>query len=277
MSASPSEPSAFVDTVTTAIIRRIDHYTELVDRARADDGKLSRAEEIKLLDRFEHYAADVLDRYPPPGLRTRESLAFVHLYREREEESSADDRCRTLLAALMAAEVEFRGPLRLTQAQNGRLAAILERIGTACGKEGLPLHAALAFERAAGIYLLLSDNAGRDRCLYARARFRQKATRAGLAKALLSVSWTLSGYGYKPYRLLFWVAIELVVFSIGVALTVPGSLWHGIYLSFTNYLDPQGSEQLAGSAQVLLVTESYVSAVSLSVFFALLVHRWFRI
>jgi hypothetical protein len=275
MPSSPSEPSAFVDAVTTAIIRRVDHYAELVDAAMAD-GKVLRAEEIQLLDRFEHYTADVLDRYPPPGPRNRESLAFAHLYRMREE-TSAEDRCRTLLKAFMAAEVETRGPLRLTQAQNGRLAAIFERIGAACGKEGLLLHAALAFERAAGIYLLLSDNAGRDRCLYRRARFRQKATGPGLTKALLSVSWTLSGYGYKPYRLLFWVAIQLVVFSFGVALSVPGSVWHGIYLSVTNYLDPQGSDELSGTAQMLLVTESYVSAVSLSVFFALLVHRWFRI
>jgi hypothetical protein len=276
MPASPSEPSAFVDAVTTAIIRRVDHYAELVDAAKAD-GRLERAEEITLLDRFEHYTADVLDRYPPPGPRNRESLAFVHLYREREDDTSAEDRCRALLVALMAAEVESRGPLRLTQAQNGRLAAILERIGAACGKEGLLLHAALAFERAAGIYLLLSDNAGRDRCLYERARFRQKSTGPGLAKALLAVSWTLCGYGYKPYRLLAWVAIQLVVFSLGVALTVPGSVWHGIYLSVTNYLDPQGSDELSATAQMLLVTESYVSAVSLSVFFALLVHRWFRI
>jgi hypothetical protein len=267
MPASPSEPSAFLDAVTTAIIRRVDHYAELVDAAK-EDGKLERAEEVMLLERFEHYTADVLDRYPPPGPRNRESLAFVHLYREREDDP---------LAALMAAEVELRGPLRLTLAQNGRLAAILEGIGAACGREGLLLHAALAYERAAGIYLLLSDNAGRDRCLYQRARFRQKSTGPGVAKALLWLSWILCGYGYKPYRLLFWVAIQLVVFSLGVALTVPGSVWHGIYLSVTNYLDPQGSDELSATAQMLLVTESYVSAVSLSVFFALLVHRWFRI
>lgn len=274
MPASPSEPSAFVGTVTTAIIRRADRYAELVDKARAE-GTL-RAGEEELLDRFEHYAADVLDRYPPPGPRNRESLVFADLYRMRGE-GAGDERRRALVAALMAAEVESRGPFRLTQAQNSRLAAIFERIGAACGKDGLLLHAALAYERAAGIYLLLSDNAGRDRCLYTRARYRQKATGPGLAKALLAISWTLCGYGYKPYRLLLWVAIQLVVFTLGVAFTVPGSLWHGIILSVTNYLDPQGSDDLSSAAQALLVTESYVSAVSLSVFFALLVHRWFRI
>jgi hypothetical protein len=286
MSAPPSEPSDFVSTVKTAIIRRIDRYTELVDpfiekaHKAPHDGSLP-TKESELLEKFEHYAVDILDRYPPPGLRDRESLVFTDLYRARDEldetRVAPEDRRRTLFNALMAAEVESRGPLRLTQAQNARLAKVFARIGEACGRERLPLHAALAFERAASIYLLLSDNLARDRCLHARARFTQKATKQGLKKLMLAVSWILCGYGYKPYLLLFWVAVQLVVFTALVALTVPGSMWDGILLSFTNYLDPQGADGATELGKGLLVIESYLSTVSLSVFFALVVHRWFRI
>jgi hypothetical protein len=274
MSALPSEPSGFVDTVTTAIVRRVDRYLDALDNARSE-GTL-RAEEAELLDRFESYTVDVLDRHVPPGPRTKESLAFARLY-ERRTAVTLDERRRLLLVALMAAEVESRGPFRLTQAQNGRLARIFERIGQDCGREGLLLHAALAYERAAGIYLLLSENGARDQCLYARARYRQQADLPGLRKVMLAVSGTLCGYGYKPYRLLSWVGVQLVLFTIGVVIAIGGSIGHGIYTSLTNYLNPTGGDNLSGVAQVLLVTESYVSTVSLSVFFALVVHRWFRL
>ncbi|MFL6145293.1 MAG: hypothetical protein ACJ72N_25965 [Labedaea sp.] len=267
MSSNPPDHSPFVDSITIAITRRVDSYLELLETAE-EEGAL-RAKEAELLDQFERYAADILDRYQPPGTRNRESLVFAHLYEAKDE--------RALITRLLAAEVESRGPLRLTQAQNGRLARIFEGIGEECRAEGLPLHAALAFERAAGIYLLLSDNAARDRCLYARIRATQQARRFTVRKGLVGLSWILCGYGYKPYWLLAWVGAQLAVFTFAVALTVPGSIWHGVYISLTNYLDPQGSEGLSGPAQVVLVAESYVSAVSLSVFFALLVHRWFRI
>jgi hypothetical protein len=287
MSALPSQPSDFVSTVKTAIYRRVDHYIELVDPFIEKAHKTPHAgslpaEEVKLLARFEHYAVDILDRHPPPGPRDRESLVFADLYQARDnqepDEASPEDRHRVLLIALMAAEVESRGPLRLTHAQNSRLARIFERIGAACGEERLPLHAALAFERAAAIYLVLSENSARDRCLHAKARYTQKATKRGFKKAMLAISWILCGYGYKPYLLLLWVMIELVVFTTLVAFTVhDATLWDRILLSFTNYLDPQGAEKATELGKALLVIESYVSAVSLSVFFALLVHRWFRI
>jgi hypothetical protein len=265
MSAQPSEPSAFVGPVTAAIIRRVDRYLEAVEKARAE--RNLRAAEKDLLEKFESYTADVLDRYVPSGPRSRESLAFAQLYEERG----------SVLVTLMAAEVESRGPFRLTQSQNGRLARIFERVGAECEREGLLRHAALAYERAAAIYLLLSDNLARDRCLYMKTRYRHKADRPGLAKVMLAISWTLCGYGYRPYLLLLWVGIQIVLFTIGVIVFTPGSIWSGVYISLTNYLNPTGADGQPGIAQILLVAESYVSTVSLSVFFALLVHRWFRI
>jgi len=242
----------------------------------ARDEQRLRDEEVGLLRQFERYVTDILDRYPPPSSRHRENLVFAELYKAAVV-ISPDGKLRNLLIALMAAEVECRGPLPRTLAQSGRLAMIFEWIGTACGTEGLMLHAALAFERAAGIHLLLSQGPARDRCLHAKARFSQRATKRGLSKAVLATWGVLCGYGYKPYRILFWVAIQIMMCTLGVALAVRRPIWQGIYLGFTNYLDPHGSGEMTALATGLLVTEGYLSAMSLSVFFALLVHRWFRI
>jgi hypothetical protein len=275
MNALPIEPPVSFESIATAITRRVDSYIEMVDRARTE--KSLRTEEERLLDHFERYTADILDRYSPPGRRHRESLVFAKLYAAWDARLPDDERRRALITALMAAEVESRGPLRLTRAQNGRLAGIFERIGMECRKEQLLRHAELAFDRAAGTYLMLGDNSARDRCLFARSRSKQTALGPGLAKAQLALSWILCGYGYKPWRLLLWVLVELVVFTAGIAVTSPGSVGQSIHTSLTNYLDPGDADGLPGTAQLLLVLESYIGLVSLSVFFALLVHRWFRI
>lgn len=159
------EPSDFVRSVTVSITRRADTYVEMLDESGLE-GTL-RAEEPQLLNQFEKYAADVLDRYVPPGPRRRDSLVFGDLY-SAEANSSLEDRRRSLITALLAAETELSGPLRLTQAQNVRLARVFERLGEGFIIDGLPLHAALAFDRAAGLYLQLQDGRSRDRCLLAQ-------------------------------------------------------------------------------------------------------------
>lgn len=275
MSALPVEPSLSDSSVVTAIKRRVDSYMELMDQIRRDDGL--RAKEADLLEQFERYTADILDRYEPPGRRNRESLIFAKIYKEWDRGLPEDDRRRTLITALMAADVESRGPLRLTRAQNKRLAKVFENIGAECRAEGLPLHAELAFDHAAGIHLVLGDNLARDRCLYERSRSRQKAIGLSWEKLRLASAWVLCGYGYKPYLLLFWVIVQLVVFTVAIAMAINGDIIGNLYLCVINYVDPHDADKLPGTAKLLMVLESYFSLVSVSVFFALLVHRWFRI
>jgi hypothetical protein len=67
------ELSEFVGSITTAV-------TRLCRAAgRADLRGTLAAEEQECLDRFETYAADILERYVPPGPRRRDSLVFAHL------------------------------------------------------------------------------------------------------------------------------------------------------------------------------------------------------
>src|SRR5437763_911075 len=130
------ELSEFVQSVSTAITRHADQYVE--DLAEVEhDGRLAAEDEQRFLDRFERNAVYILDRYLPPGPRRRESLVFAHLYRAIIEAPSDEPR-RQLVAALLAAEIEFRGPLRLTRAQNERLARQFEEFGARFMAEGLP-------------------------------------------------------------------------------------------------------------------------------------------
>lgn len=278
MSALRPEPPDYVESTIIRVIRRSDRYLEYVNDALGR-GAL-RAEEAALLDRFERLTAVVLDRYHPPGTRLPNNLVFAQLY-EAQRDAPPDERRRATIAALMAAEVESRGPLRQTQAQNAQLAELFKRVGTACEADGLLLHAALAFERASDIYLLLNQHVKRDHCLFAKERCRHHAAEPGWGRAMAAVSSALCGYGYQPYRLLLWVLAQLLAFCVAIALIahVHQPYVESIYMALGNYLNPLGTsdtEELPHAARILLVIETYIGYVSLSVFFALLVRRWFR-
>lgn len=272
------EPSDFVRSMIVAITRRADAYVEMVDESSLE-GTLS-TEEPQLLDQFEKYVADVLDRYVPPGPRRRDSLVFSSLY-SAEVNSSPEDHRRSLITALLAAETEVSGPLRLTQTQHVKLARVFKHLGEEFIVDRLPLHAVLAFGRAANLYLQLQDGRSRDRCLLAQARARHRARQCGWIRALETMSAVLCGYGYQPHRLLGWIAFQLVGFSIVLILiSSRGSFVDNVYACLINYLNPLGVGDTKGmpqSARVLFAVQGYIGAASLSIFFALLVRRWFRI
>jgi hypothetical protein len=270
------ELSEFVVSISTSITRRADRYVEMVEERRSL-GTLPETEP-ELLDRFERYAADVLDRYVPPGPRTRESLVFAHLY-SAAISAAPEAAERTAIAALLAAEAESRGPLRLTPAQTTRLALILERLGRRLLDARLPLHAALALTRASALYLQVENQRARDRCELLGLRARHGARDRGWLKALEKVSDLVCGYGYEPYRLLGWVLVQLAAFSAVIIVGYRTSVGEGLYICLVNYLNPLGlgdSRELRSGAW-LLVAESYAGLVSMSVFFALVVRRWFRL
>ncbi|MBY8861829.1 hypothetical protein K7711_35505 [Nocardia sp. CA2R105] len=89
----------------------------------------------------------------------------------------------------------------------------------------------------------------------------------------------MCGYGYRPFRLLGWVLVQLVVFTaIGIEV-VGAPLGDTIYMCVTCYLypiEPGGLASLNDAARPLFAVEPWVGTVSMSVFFALLVRKWFR-
>src|SRR5262249_37334551 len=97
----PGQLSEFVESLSTAITRRADRYVELREEPTLVNPPCET--ESQLLDRFERYTAEILERYVPPGPRKRDSLVFTHLY-EAEDQSSPEDVLHSAIAALLAAE-----------------------------------------------------------------------------------------------------------------------------------------------------------------------------
>ncbi len=278
----PSSP--FVADMSTRVKRHAAEHTKPVVTFLDQPNRLRHNHtEQPLLDDLARRVEAVLATYDPPGIRREgDSLVFSHLYglALRPPEPDHAPELKVLLAALIAAEVEFRGPLRLSRTQNHELAATYERLGRPLIDAGLPGHAALAFQRAQGLFRADEDTDAEDRCGLARARARR------LAQPALWRRWgglfpdLVCGYGYRPFRMLFWIALQLAVFTAAVSLVSDKSFYTDFYQVLVNYLNPLGpgdTEHLRTGGRTLMVTESYLGSVTMSVFFALLVRRWFRL
>ncbi|WP_045878159.1 hypothetical protein [Pseudofrankia sp. DC12] len=264
------------------------HANELL--TSRDNGTV-RDDEAELANRFESMMAKVLDDYVrdiPREARKSDALVFQALYETATTPAAADaddldqdkhEDLRCLLAALLAAETEANGPLRLTTAQTLRLAGIAETLGNQLRGWQLPLHAALAYTRAAALFQTADEQRARDKCVLAGLRARHQARKPGVVKARETAADWLCGYGYEPYRLLGWGACQLVVFSLLFILVFGTPIANGTYVALVNYLNPlsSGEGDLPTSARIPLVVESYVGLISTSVFFALIVRRWFRL
>jgi hypothetical protein len=257
----------------TAVVRRGHRYADAVEKYQEE----LPAVEGDLLDQFEGYANDVLEKYSPASARRTSGLVFESKY-EDAEKPPIGERRRSVLIALLAAEVEAHGPFRLTRAQNERLADVFFELGKALETEHLLRHAELAYDRAASNYLICGDESHRDESLMRQTRCQHLVSPPGWRRALQSISWLGAGYGYRPYRLLVWVIAQLVVFVGVLAIIARGTdvTPYAVLVNYLNPLGPQDADSLHTVGKVLLITESYLGAVSLNVFFALLVRRWFR-
>lgn len=305
------EPSAFVKSMTELIDRRVAAYAELFGAppARRGRGRVAGAasrvrmagrarvagrarparqrwqNEPELLEQFEFLTSSVISRYEPPGVRRRgDGLVFRHLY-ARARHSRTDPEARdevpvVPLAALLAAELEFRGPLQRSHTQNGLLAAAYEQLGGTLVASGLPAHAALSFRRALFLHRQTGDSEAEERCGLAQMRARWRASPPGWQRTMDRFSDLFCGYGYRPFRMLGWIAVQLAAFTAAVTLVTGASFTTNLYLCLTNYLNPLGLTDTGAAeqpARALFVVEAYLGTISMSVFFALLVRRWFRL
>lgn len=285
--ADDQEFSPFVASMTTRIVRHATKYAEQVADLLATPATVRSPEaENELLDEFNLHVEAIVAKYVPPGSRRRgDSLVFRHLYApvttaQPTDEPAGEGVPLTYLTALLAADVEFRGPLRLSRTQRYLLARVYERLGGCLRGAELPAHAALAFSRALNLHRDNEDDDAEDRCGLAKARAETAALRPRRRRVGRWISEWSCGYGYRPFRLLAWMTAQLAVFTVAITLATHESLGDSAYLCLTNYLNPAGLDDaraLGGAAQVLLISEAYAGIVSVSVFFALLVRRWFRI
>ncbi|WP_067532731.1 hypothetical protein [Nocardia crassostreae] len=278
-------PSRFVAAMSTRIERHAQRYAKRVGEFLEQPHRLRRrVTERPLLDVFAVEVEEVVATYDPPGIRrVGDSLVFGHLYLPLRPTATGETEAvpiGTLLTALLAAEVEFRGPLRLSRTQQRALAENYERLGRRLGPAGLPAHAALAFQRASGLYRGDEDTDAEDRCGLALARARRLAQPVAWRRILGWFPDLVCGYGYRPFRMLSWIAMQLGVFVYALSFASEQPFTTDMYEVLVNYLNPLGpgdTEKFGPGGRIILISESYLATVTTSVFFALLVRRWFRL
>lgn len=256
--------------------------TDFVKRLAETLGTADSAERTAL-EAFDQDVEKVLDHYDLTSVRREaHALTFASLYDPAEQAEPEDDEpvARAVLAAFIAADVEFRGPLRLSGRQNVLLAEVFESLGVQLSKAGLYDHAALAFRRAMALHRVSEDDESEDRCGFLLARARTRGAPWGLRRLSGELSFCLCGHGYRPVWLLGWVIVQLVGFiTAGLLIggdTPPTSI---VYMGLASFLGPLGledTETMNSAARPLFIVESWVGVVTISVFFALLVRKWFR-
>ncbi|KAF0846344.1 hypothetical protein [Nocardia caishijiensis] len=262
-----------------------DPVGELIeDRAHDYAIRLDSAAEADSLDDFDRVVAGFLDDPELLVVQPDSRLRFGDVY-DRACEPGPDDELwrarKPLIAGLIAADIEFRGPLRLSPTQNALLATQFEKLGAALSRHELPAHAVRAWTAAMELYRHAHNSDAEDRCGFALARARRATLPPGWARGASLAADLLCGYGYRPFRLLAWVVVQIAVF-VGLALLLAGtkSPTDVVYLAVLTFLNPLDPNNVAGmepQAKLLFATEACLGAVSMSVFFALLVRRWFRL
>ncbi|MFI5720335.1 hypothetical protein [Nocardia sp. NPDC051750] len=271
-----------VRSMIDLIGRQSAHYALRLDElgtVQADGKPLT---ERSLLANFHQRVEQVVVEYEKSNVPPRgDALVFEQVHRPSPEDPDILHGPAATIRKLLALEVEFRGPRRLSGTQNMYLAELYEVIGGVLKESGLPAHAALAYKRATYCFDVAEDVTAQDRCRLARARAKRQATIPRWRRIPGFVSDMLCGYGFKPFQLLAWIAVQLVLFT-GLYWILQGdeltghSLADAARVCFTNYLNPMGVDNLNARTQVLLLVESWTGIIFLSVLFALLVRRWFR-
>ncbi|MFB8276224.1 hypothetical protein [Nocardia colli] len=277
------QDSHFARSMFTRVDRHAKAYadTDLYPFLAKNWPERRREGEQDLLDSFNRHVEAVIAGYDPPGIRRRsDSLLFARAYADLGKTSDSDAQVvLEVLLALFAAEVEYRGPLKLSRTQSRRLAEVYEQIGGTLAQD-LPGHAALAFRRAWSLYRQDGDTDAEDRCGLSLVRARRWGQPIRWRRCVGYFSDLVCGYGYRPYRMLLWIFLQValsiaVVRSLSTASTL--SIVYDCAMNYLNPLGPADTAGLEGTDQLVFVVEAYAGVLSTSVFFALLVRRWFRL
>ena len=292
------------NTILRTVLRRIgegaeSHVPNLAKLGPQPPGETAISEKALLRD-IDVYVNRVLkdfDNLAAPAAYSGAYQELIKLYTDVQEAATASEEDAPALEGsftldvqeqwlihvkgLLAAETEVHGKFQVRRNDSTRLATMLELIGAGFRTTGLPLHAARAYEQAADQHRLLRDQRAQDMCMLRATRARHAAERSGVRKILAACGDALVGYGYLPFRLLGWVLVQLALFSVLLWTMTPPEIGaiQATHLCLVNYLNPLGIGDigpLKGPGRSLLVVESYAGTVSTSVFFALLVRRWFN-
>ena len=259
-----------------SVIDAIADY-ELRYRDRTEEGTHSEEELLELLDSFLPPLVFTFDSKVPPPRERSGALALEKEYYEWRKITSGDPETRraAVIRSFLATETERRGQFQISRSQNGRLAGHFDAMGKEFSALGMPGHAALAFQSAADLYLSLRQKSRRERALLNWRRAQHTARPRGVPRFFEGLYDGVCGYGYRPFRMLVWMAVMLASFSVAVWLCGPAGYVRSLHGCLIDFLNPLmfGSldANFGPAAQTLLIIESYVGTISMSIFFAFLV------
>ncbi|MEY9935628.1 hypothetical protein ABH926_010310 [Catenulispora sp. GP43] len=250
---------------------------ELRYRDRAEEGLLSEEELLELLDGYLPPLIYAFDTQVPPPRERGGALALQKEFYEWRGTTTGDLEARraAVIRSYLASETERRGQFRLSRSQNGRIAAHYDALGEEFLALGLPGHAVLVFQVAADLYASLQQKSRRQRSLLSGRRAQHEARTHSALRFLDAAYDAICGYGYRPFRMLGWMVLTLAVFSVVVWLTGSPGYAESLHACLIDFLNPLGLGDVegifSGTAQILLIIESYIGSISMAIFFAFLV------
>lgn len=201
--------------------------------------------------------------------------SVTHLPGGVPDEWKIDD----VLKSFLAAEIEIRISPPMTGIQKEVVAGIFSELALYFFRLRFYGHAKHCFRRAAAIFGDLRQFGEEDRCWYHYEKCSTKMLN-GIEKLWNQTIDIISGFGYKPYRLILveiiiWIFVALLFYQIDDSVGIKKAVLLSIsgQLGFVGFGDIQKFPDVVEGISIL---QSFISLVLNATLFALLVRKWFR-
>lgn len=212
------------------------------------------------------------------------TLVLEEFYEPPEPDQPNAELIATLIATMLAAQAEANGRVYLNSVEGEYIAEALERTGKTLLSLRLPRFAEEAFDQAANIHAKFKDARAEDRCEFLKSRAHGRTHPWwNPMRQIWALSGLVFGYGYKPLRLLIWIAVVIGGFT-AYMLHLPrdhGNAHHdAVFMAVQNFINPMGlgdAQNISPRWEHVLEIESYTGDILRNIFFVLLIRRWFRL
>lgn len=212
------------------------------------------------------------------------TLVLEEFYEAPKPDRPNAELIADLIATMLAAQAEANGRVYLNSVEGEVIAGALERTGKALLALRLPHFAEEAFDQAANIHAKFKDARAEDQCEFLKSRAHGRTHPWWNPMRLIWImSGALFGYGYKPLRLLIWIAFIIAGFA-AYMLHLPrestATRGDAFFMAIQNFINPMGlgdAKLISPGWEHALEIETYIGDILRNIFFVLLIRRWFRL
>ena len=200
---------------------------------------------------------------------------------EHEHEHEFEQPYAALIAAMLAATSEAHGRPWLYHTEAAAIAASLERTGKELMEAGFPRFAERAFGEAAHLHSRFDDAHDEHRCRYSRLGARRTTYPWWRPPRFFwGLSRAVFGYGYRPLRLLAWIAAVVALFALYL-LHLPrdpgATRGDALFVALQNFVSPLGLNDVKDVSpkwETPLVFETYTGDLLRAAFLVVVIRRW---